>query len=690
MTTEISKKLDFNRFVDLAWRSYLDTNFEQMASNLKHALDSSPLVNRIELINRLVDRFESLATESNSVLDTYSLVNLPEWKQLIDSVLISQNSLNTQFKPRCSIITSVFKGDKYIEPFLEDITRQTIFEQCELILINPNSPGNEEPIILKYVNKFPNIIYKRLDRDPGLYEVWNWGIRMARADYVTNANLDDRRAPHHIEEHLKGFQKHPEVDLVCSPLKPTHEINETWDNNTGGDAWYVGYPQFFGAKDLFQPTWEGRDPSEIGSQNIPHCMPVWKKSLHDRYGYFDEDNYGSSADWEFWLRCATNGSKYMLLKEPLGLYLIDPNSYQRKFDTVSSFEQKIFDDYYERANQQRHSKKELKVLPRQSSSDSGEYPRKLNLAVALESYYGNHRSGWSCAVNALAPLHSNTGIYVDTFIEKKFVFGTEPGEKNNHPVPYQEPWVGFIHCPPHAPSWFQPDYAPQNVFQTELWQQSFKYCQGLFCLTENMRFWLEKQLDVPVENLIHPTEIPEIKFSMSAFLDNPEPKIVQIGHWLRKLHSIYYIPTDKYHKITLSKSYADVDIVREKEVFDLQPDYESVKVVDHLPNDEYDWLLAKNIVYVEMYDTCANNAVLECIVRNTPLLINPLPGVIEYLGQDYPFYFTNREEAAKKAEDLKLVEATYEYLKHHPFKEKFTCEYFLKSVAESKIYRSLQ
>ena len=96
MATEISKKLDFNRFVDLAWCSYLDTDFKQMASNLEHALDSSPLVNRIELINRLIDRFETLVTESNSVLDTYSLVNLPEWKQLINSVLISQNSLNTQ------------------------------------------------------------------------------------------------------------------------------------------------------------------------------------------------------------------------------------------------------------------------------------------------------------------------------------------------------------------------------------------------------------------------------------------------------------------------------------------------------------------------------------------------------------------------------------------------------------------
>ena len=45
--------------------------------------------------------------------------------------------------PKISIITSVYDGDDYIESFLEDITRQTIFkDKCELIMVNANSPGN--------------------------------------------------------------------------------------------------------------------------------------------------------------------------------------------------------------------------------------------------------------------------------------------------------------------------------------------------------------------------------------------------------------------------------------------------------------------------------------------------------------------------------------------------------------------
>jgi hypothetical protein len=36
-----------------------------------------------------------------------------------------------------------------------------------------------------------------------------------------------------------------------------------------------------------------------------------------------------------------------------------------------------------------------------------------------------------------------------------------------------------------------------------------------------------------------------------------------------------------------------------------------------------------------------------------------------------------------------LIEATHKYLQAHPIKAKLTAAYFLKSVAESEIYRSL-
>jgi hypothetical protein len=114
-----------------------------------------------------------------------------------------------------------------------------------------------------------------------------------------------------------------------------------------------------------------------------------------------------------------------------------------------------------------------------------------------------------------------------------------------------------------------------------------------------------------------------------------------------------------------------------------------VRVVDYRADMEYDRLLSRNLVFLDLYDSSANNALVECIVRGTPVLVNPLDAVVEYLGVDYPLYFDNLAEAAAKAEDLALVLSAHEYLMDSPNRARLSGQYFLKSVVESKIYRSL-
>jgi hypothetical protein len=112
----------------------------------------------------------------------------------------------------------------------------------------------------------------------------------------------------------------------------------------------------------------------------------------------------------------------------------------------------------------------------------------------------------------------------------------------------------------------------------------------------------------------------------------------------------------------------------------------------HLPfldNIEYDRLLAENIVFLDLYDSSANNALVECIVRGTPVVVNRLPAVMEYLGPDYPLYFDDLDEAGAKAEDDRLVLAAHRYLMAHSVRARLSGRHFLKSIAESRIYRAL-
>ena len=212
--------------------------------------------------------------------------------------------------PKISIITSVYDGDEFIRPFLEDITRQTIFEEkCELILINANSPGNEEEIISEYLEKYPNnIMYKRLDEDPGIYGTWNIGVEMATGEYLTNANLDDRKATDSLERHAKELFINPEIDLVYADMLLTDKPNETFEQNNSENRRY-NFPDF--SFDNLKMT------------NMPHASPMWRKSYHEKYGYFDE-KYRSAGDWELWLRGASKGSQFKKIHELLGLYYFNP------------------------------------------------------------------------------------------------------------------------------------------------------------------------------------------------------------------------------------------------------------------------------------------------------------------------------------------------------------------------------
>ena len=347
------------------------------------------------------------------------------------------------------------------------------------------------------------------------------------------------------------------------------------------------------------------------------------------------------------------------------------------------------------------------------------------IKLQSQRIYRYHRSGWKYAIQALSPLNNSNGILFDGFIEDLFLFqqnhikdrpirvvekmrcdgvleedSLSPVEKGI--IPYREPWIGFLHNPQNMPTWFLYSNSPQSLFKKETWQESIKCCEGLFALSDYHANWLREQTGLPVSSLIHPTEIPETIFSFPDFRANSKKKIVQIGWWLRKSISLYQLPITRdnplgYEKILLSgkifsgfeklwKSIQDYEMEYYK-VENQDECWSNTRALGYLENRKYDELLAQNIIFIDMHDSSANNAVIECIARATPLLVNPLPAVREYLGKDYPMYFETLEEAATKAMDTALIYDTHLYLLECETRKKLSAEYFLKSFRESEVYR---
>ena len=114
-----------------------------------------------------------------------------------------------------------------------------------------------------------------------------------------------------------------------------------------------------------------------------------------------------------------------------------------------------------------------------------------------------------------------------------------------------------------------------------------------------------------------------------------------------------------------------------------------VGVMPFLSNDMYDELLSENVVFCDLFDASANNLVIECIARTTPIAVNPVGGIPEYLGSSYPLYCSSTQEAEDKLHDMDLLLKAHEYLKALDVRPKLTGDYFLESFVKSEIYLSL-
>src|SRR6266550_9341366 len=100
----------------------------------------------------------------------------------------------------------------------------------------------------------------------------------------------------------------------------------------------------------------------------------------------------------------------------------------------------------------------------------------------------HHRSSWPYVIKSLLPLHSESGVLFDGFLEKKFAWGHDPGDRYNEFSPYREPWIGVLHNPPDIPPWFNLNqHNPRDILTTEVWKKSIVWCHGIFTLSDHLR-----------------------------------------------------------------------------------------------------------------------------------------------------------------------------------------------------------
>ena len=193
-----------------------------------------------------------------------------------------------------------------------------------------------------------------------------------------------------------------------------------------------------------------------------------------------------------------------------------------------------------------------------------------------------------------------------------------------------------------------------GIYTTPVQMHSLSTCKFIICTSEFVKQQLII-LEIPV--YVIRVAIPDI---IGAF-HMTEPQIVQVGT-SNKISSLYKISTPSYKKIWLTsdpdmkqsmsllqQNALDHSIVLNKGV--------SVKYADDMN------IVNKSIVFVDLYENGVIPSILmECIARNTPILINRFPYIEEYLGSAYPLYYTNLDEI-KELVNENSIQKTINYMK---------------------------
>ena len=294
-----------------------------------------------------------------------------------------------------------------------------------------------------------------------------------------------------------------------------------------------------------------------------------------------------------------------------------------------------------------------------------------------------HRGGWNTIIDLLFKnnIFNDKSPYLFLDMVERYFLWSKNKEINTT-------WSGIIHCTPSTPKYL--DYLNISLlFKNKSFIDSLDYCYCIFSLSTYITKYLEKEFskinkNIKIFTIKHPIEMDNIKlFDLNNYIKSSNKKLVQIGQQLRKCTSIYLLNNIKHQRIWLTGSR---NIKRCNELLNKELEFLSVKLLNKntinmyytSTIEEYDNILSCNIVFVDLFDAAANNVVLECIIRNTPLIIRKVEGVVEYLGKDYPLYFDNLNQVYDLLH-LDNIKKSHEYFKNMD-KSDITMDYFLKKM----------
>lgn len=186
-------------------------------------------------------------------------------------------------RPKITIITPVFNGEKFIEKCILNVISQDCTE-VEHVIVDGGSSDNTVKIITEFSQKFNHIRWIS-EKDKGQSDAMNKGIEIARSEVISFLNVDDYYEPDVFKKIIQRFESLPENTLLVGNCRVVDENDKIL---------YTRCPSNLRLIDLL-----------VGTDIFPHPINpssyFYSKSIHDIIGGYDlESHY--IMDLEFFLR----------------------------------------------------------------------------------------------------------------------------------------------------------------------------------------------------------------------------------------------------------------------------------------------------------------------------------------------------------------------------------------------------
>lgn len=116
-------------------------------------------------------------------------------------------------KPLISVVIPVHNGEKYVKEALESVLNQT-YENVEIIVVDDKSTDSTLSILSTLEKRHPSLKVIEAEKQNGLGDVINIGIRASTGKYIARLDADDLMYPDRLEKQAEFMENNPDVVVV--------------------------------------------------------------------------------------------------------------------------------------------------------------------------------------------------------------------------------------------------------------------------------------------------------------------------------------------------------------------------------------------------------------------------------------------------------------------------------------------